>query len=85
MLLILRAYSAYLSFAQQLSMLAVLMLTTKSTAAVPGASLFVIATTLGRFSVLEPALLLNMGVGHFLDMERTATNVAASRKVVAFL
>ena len=74
-LFIAQAYGVHLSFGEQLSMLAVLMLTSKGMAAVPRASLVVIAATLSQFNIPEAGLLLVMGVDHFLDMGRTATNV----------
>jgi Na+/H+-dicarboxylate symporter len=74
-LFIAQAYGVHLSFMQQVSMLAILMLTSKGMAAVPRASLVVIAATLGQFNIPEAGLLLIMGVDHFLDMGRTATNV----------
>ncbi|WP_109477542.1 dicarboxylate/amino acid:cation symporter [Paraburkholderia sp. C35] len=74
-LFIAQAYGVHLTFIQQLSMLAILMLTSKGMAAVPRASLVVIAATLGQFNIPEAGLLLIMGVDHFLDMGRTATNV----------
>jgi Na+/H+-dicarboxylate symporter len=74
-LFIAQAYGVHLSFVQQLSMLAILMLTSKGMAAVPRASLVVIAATLSQFNIPESGLLLIMGVDHFLDMGRTATNV----------
>jgi Na+/H+-dicarboxylate symporter len=42
---------------------------------VPRASLVVIAATLGQFNIPETGLLLLLGVDHFLDMGRSATNV----------
>lgn len=74
-LFIAHAYGVHLSFVQQLSMLAILMLTSKGMAGVPHASLVVIAATLGQFNIPEAGLLLIIGVDHFLDMGRTATNV----------
>ncbi len=74
-LFIAQAYGVHLSFAQQVSMLAILMLTSKGMAAVPRASLVVIAPTPGQFDIPEAGLLVVMGVDHFLDMGRTATNV----------
>ncbi|BBQ02384.1 hypothetical protein BSFA1_75120 (plasmid) [Burkholderia sp. SFA1] len=44
-------------------------------AGVPRASLVVIAATLTQFNIPEAGLLLIIGVDHFLDMGRTATNV----------
>ncbi|MDN7180517.1 dicarboxylate/amino acid:cation symporter [Caballeronia sp. SEWSISQ10-4 2] len=74
-LFIAQAYRIHLSFLQQASMLAILMLTSKGMAAVPRASLVVIAATLGQFNIPEAGLLLIMGVDPFLDMGRTVTNV----------
>jgi Na+/H+-dicarboxylate symporter len=74
-LFIAQAYGMHLSFVQQASMVAILMLTSKGMAAVPKASLVVIAATLGQFHIPEAGLLLIMGVDQFLDMGRTATNV----------
>jgi Na+/H+-dicarboxylate symporter len=56
-------------------MVAILMLTSKGMAGVPRASLVVIAATLGQFNIPETGLLLLLGVDHFLDMGRSATNV----------
>ena len=44
-------------------------------AGVPRASLVVIAATLAQFNIPEAGLLLLLGVDHFLDMARSATNV----------
>ena len=51
------------------------MLTSKGIAGVPRASLVVIAATLVQFNIPEAGLLLLLGVDHFLDMGRSATNV----------
>ena len=56
-------------------MLAILMLTSKGIAGVPRASLVVIAATLAQFNIPEAGLLLLLGIDHFLDMGRSATNV----------
>jgi Na+/H+-dicarboxylate symporter len=74
-LFIAQAYGIHMSVVQQVSMLAILMLTSKGMAAVPRASLVVIAATLNQFNIPGAGLLLIMGVDHFLDMGRTATNV----------
>jgi Na+/H+-dicarboxylate symporter len=42
---------------------------------VPRASLVVIAATLNQFQIPEAGLLLLLGIDHFLDMGRSATNV----------
>jgi Na+/H+-dicarboxylate symporter len=56
-------------------MLLLLMVTSKGMAGVPRASLVVIAATLTTFGMPEAGLLLILGVDHFLDMGRSATNV----------
>jgi Na+/H+-dicarboxylate symporter len=51
------------------------MLTSKGMAGVPRASLVVIAATLSQFNIPEAGMLLLLGIDHFLDMARSATNV----------
>jgi len=70
-----QAYGIEISVGQQVLMVAVLMLTSKGIAGVPRASLVVIAATLSHFNIPEAGLLLLLGIDHFLDMGRTATNV----------
>ena len=70
-----QAYNIHLSFAQQLSMLLVLMLTSKGIAGVPRASLVVIAGTIAMFNIPEAGLALLIGIDPLLDMGRSATNV----------
>ncbi len=70
-----QVYGIELSIGQQIMMVAILMLTSKGMAGVPRASLVVIAATLGQFGIPEAGLLLLLGVDHFLDMGRSATNV----------
>jgi Na+/H+-dicarboxylate symporter len=70
-----QAYNIDLSLTQQVTMLLVMMLTSKGIAGVARASLVVIAATLPMFSLPEAGLLLIMGIDQFLDMGRTATNV----------
>ena len=70
-----QVYGIELSLGQQIMMLAILMLTSKGMAGVPRASLVVIAATLSQFNIPEAGLLLLLGVDHFLDMGRSATNV----------
>ena len=73
-----QAYGKDLTLAQEVTMLLVLMVTSKGMAAVPRASLVVISATLGMFDIPEAGLLLILGVDHFLDMGRTATNVVGN-------
>lgn len=77
-LFIAQAYGIHLSLAQQITMLAFLMVTSKGIAGVPRASLVVIAATLPVFHLPEAGLLLIIGVDHLLDMGRSATNVVGN-------
>jgi Na+/H+-dicarboxylate symporter len=70
-----QAYGIEMSFAEQLSMLLVTMVRSKGVAGVPRASLVVVAAVLPTFGLPEAGLLLILGIGQFLDMGRTATNV----------
>jgi Na+/H+-dicarboxylate symporter len=70
-----QAYGIEMSLGQQITMLLVLMVTSKGMAGVPRASLVVIAATLNQFDIPEAGLLLLLGIDHFLDMARSATNV----------
>lgn len=81
-----QAYGIDLSLGQEVTMLLVLMITSKGMAGVPRASLVVIAATLSMFKIPEAGLLLILAVDHFLDMGRSATNVvgnAVAASVVA--
>jgi Na+/H+-dicarboxylate symporter len=77
-LFIAQAYGIDLSLGQQITMLALLMVTSKGMAGVPRASLVVIAATLAYFDLPEAGLLLVLGVDHLLDMGRSATNVVGN-------
>jgi len=70
-----QAYGIDMSLGQMVTMLLVLMVTSKGIAGVPRASLVVIAATLPMFNLPEAGLLLVLAIDHFLDMGRTATNV----------
>ena len=73
-LFIAQAYGIELSIGTQVTMLLILMLTSKGMAGVPRASLVVIAATLNQFNIPEAGLLLILGIDTFLDMGRSATN-----------
>jgi Na+/H+-dicarboxylate symporter len=77
-LFIAQAYGISLGLGQQLSMLLMLMVTSKGMAGVPRASLVVIAATLAHFGIPEAGLLLILAVDQFLDMGRSATNVVGN-------
>jgi Na+/H+-dicarboxylate symporter len=74
-LFIAQAYGIEVPLSTQMTMMLVLMLTSKGMAGVPRASLVVIAATLNQFHIPEAGLLLLLGIDHFLDMGRSATNV----------
>ncbi len=73
-----QAYGVELTFAHQVTMLLILMITSKGIAGVPRASLVIISSTLAFFDIPEAGLLLILAVDHFLDMGRSATNVVGN-------
>jgi Na+/H+-dicarboxylate symporter len=77
-LFIAQAYGIDLTWGQKITMLLLLMITSKGMAGVPRASLVVIAATLAYFEIPEAGLLLILAVDHFLDMGRSATNVVGN-------
>ena len=77
-LFIAQAYGIALPIGTQVTMLLILMLTSKGMAGVPRASLVVIAATLNQFNIPEAGLLLILGVDTFLDMGRSATNAVGN-------
>jgi Na+/H+-dicarboxylate symporter len=70
-----QAYNIHLSIGTQITILLVLMVTSKGIAAVPRASLVVVAATLGQFNLPIEGIAFILAVDHFMDMGRTATNV----------
>ena len=77
-LFIAQSYGIDLTIGTQISMLLVLMLTSKGIAGVPRASLVVIAGTLATFNIPEVGLALLLGIDPLLDMGRSATNVVGN-------
>ncbi len=77
-LFIAQAYGIEMSLGTQVTLLLVMMLSSKGVAGVPRASLVVVAAVLPMFGLPEAGLLLIMGIDHFLDMGRTATNVVGN-------
>ncbi len=72
-----------LTLGQEITMLLTLMLTSKGMAAVPRASLVVIAGTMAQFGLPEAGLVLILAVDQFLDMGRTGTNVVGNAVATA--
>jgi Na+/H+-dicarboxylate symporter len=77
-LFIAQCYGIHLDIGTQISMLLVLMITSKGIAGVPRASLVVIAGTLATFKIPEAGLALLLGIDPLLDMGRAATNVVGN-------
>lgn len=70
-----QAYGIHLDLGTQLTMLLVLMLTSKGIAGVPRASLVVVTATCAMFNIPPEGIALILPIDHFCDMFRTATNV----------
>ncbi|MFM7006308.1 MAG: dicarboxylate/amino acid:cation symporter [Flavobacteriales bacterium] len=70
-----QVYGVPLDTPTQLTMLLVLMLTSKGIAGVPRASLVVVAATCGMFNIPIEGVALILPIDHFCDMFRSATNV----------
>ena len=74
-LFVAQAYGIEMPFGQQLTMLLVLMISSKGMAGVPRGSLVVVAAVLPMFGLPEAGILLIMAIDQILDMARTGTNV----------
>ncbi len=74
-LFIAQAYGIHLDMGTQMTMLLVLMLTSKGIAGVPRASLVIVAATCGMFKIPIEGIALILPIDHFCDMFRSATNV----------
>jgi Na+/H+-dicarboxylate symporter len=74
---------AEISIAQQITMLLILMITSKGMAGVPRASLVVIAATLIQFNLPIEGVALIFAIDQFLDMGRSATNVVGNAVATA--
>jgi Na+/H+-dicarboxylate symporter len=70
-----QAYGIHMDLGTQITMLFVLMLTSKGIAGVPRASLVVILATCSMFNIPPAGIALILPIDHFCDMFRTATNV----------
>jgi Na+/H+-dicarboxylate symporter len=74
-LAIAQAYGIHIDIPTQLTMLLVLMLTSKGIAGVPRASLVVVTATCAMFNIPPEGIALLLPIDHFCDMFRSATNV----------
>lgn len=77
-LFIAQIYGIELSLAQQVTLLLLLMVTSKGMAGVPRASLVVIYAALPLFHLPDAGLLYVLAVDHLLDMGRSGTNIVGN-------
>ncbi|MCU7618639.1 cation:dicarboxylase symporter family transporter [Chryseobacterium sp. PBS4-4] len=68
-------YGIEMTVGQQITMLLVLMLTSKGIAGVPRASLVIIVATCSMFGIPPEGIALILPIDHFCDMARSMTNV----------
>lgn len=78
-----QAYKMDLTLGQQITMMLILLVTSKGVAGVPRASLVVIAALLPQFGLPEQGLALLLGIDQILDMGRSATNVVGNSVAAA--
>ncbi len=73
-----QAAGVHLSLGQQLLMMFTLMVTSKGVAAVPRASLVILAGTLTSFNLPLEAIAVILGVDELMDMARTTVNLVGN-------
>lgn len=78
-----QAYGMELSTGQQITMMLILLVTSKGMAGVPRASLVVIAGMLQTFSIPQEGITLLLAIDWLLDMGRSATNVMGNAVATA--
>ncbi|MFM8432254.1 MAG: dicarboxylate/amino acid:cation symporter [Bacteroidota bacterium] len=78
-----QAYGMELTLSHQLTMMLILLVTSKGMAGVPRASLVVIAGMLQTFDIPQEGLALLLAVDWLLDMGRSATNVMGNAVATA--
>lgn len=80
-----QAYNVVPDIGTQILILLTLMISSKGIAAVPRASLVVIAATLAMFDLPVEGIALVLAIDQFLDMGRTATNVLGNSIATAVI
>jgi Na+/H+-dicarboxylate symporter len=78
-----QAFKIDLPLGTQLTMLLVLMLTSKGVAGVPRASLVVVTATCAMFHIPPEGIALILPIDHFCDMMRSTTNVLGNALATA--
>lgn len=73
-----QAYGLHLSLSHQITLLVVLMITSKGMAGVPGASFVVLLASVSTIGVPMAGLTFIAGIDRFVDMGRTAVNVVGN-------
>ncbi|HEX8515222.1 MAG TPA: cation:dicarboxylase symporter family transporter [Bacteroidia bacterium] len=80
-----QAYGIEMTTGDQITMLLILLVTSKGMAGIPRASLVVIAGMLDHFHIPVAGLLLLLGIDQILDMGRSATNVVGNAVATAVI
>ncbi len=80
-----QAYGMEITFAQQISMMLILLISSKGMAGVPRASLVVIASMLQIFNIPAEGLTLLLAIDWLLDMGRACTNVIGNAVATAVI
>jgi proton glutamate symport protein len=77
-LFIAQMYGIHMSIGHQITLVLVLMLTSKGIAGVPGVSFVVLLATLGSVGIPVEGLAFIAGIDRILDMARTAVNIVGN-------
>ena len=80
-----QAYGIEMTVGQQITMLLILLVTSKGMAGIPRASLVVIAGMLAHFNIPVAGLFFLLGIDQILDMGRSATNVVGNAVATAVI
>lgn len=78
-----QASGMHLHISQQITMMLILLISSKGMAGIPRASLVVIAGMLAHFNIPQEGLALILGIDWLLDMGRSATNVMGNAVATA--
>lgn len=82
---IIQLHGYNLTIGQEITMLLMLMVTSKGIAGIPRASLVIVAATLTSMGLPDAAVLILFPIDGFLDMARSATNVFANALSAVFV
>lgn len=73
-----QAYHIHLSLSQQITLVIILMVTSKGMAGVPGASFLVLMSSLSTIGIPSSGVMLIAGIDRIIDMGRTVVNVVGN-------